>query len=71
MEAVDRRDFIKSLAGATALAALEAKPASALESGPVFLSTWVHGKPANERAADVFKSSGNLLDAVEKGINVP
>ena len=28
-------------------------------------------KPANERAAEVFKSGGSLLDAVEKGINVP
>jgi L-asparaginase/N4-(beta-N-acetylglucosaminyl)-L-asparaginase len=71
MEAIDRRDFIKSMAGAAALAALEAKPASASESGPVFLSTWVHGKAANERAAEVFRSSGSLLDAVEKGINVP
>jgi isoaspartyl peptidase/L-asparaginase-like protein (Ntn-hydrolase superfamily) len=71
MEAIDRRDFIKSIAGAAALAAIEAKPASASESGPVFLSTWVHGKAANERAAEVFKGSGSLLDAVEKGINVP
>jgi L-asparaginase/N4-(beta-N-acetylglucosaminyl)-L-asparaginase len=28
-------------------------------------------KPANERAAEVFKVGGSLLDAVEKGINVP
>ena len=40
-------------------------------AGPVFLSTWARGKPANERAAEVFKSGGSLLDAVEKGINVP
>jgi isoaspartyl peptidase/L-asparaginase-like protein (Ntn-hydrolase superfamily) len=71
MEAIDRRDFIKSIAGAAALAAIEAKPASASGSGPVFLSTWVYGKAANERAAEVFKSNGSLLDAVEKGINVP
>jgi L-asparaginase/N4-(beta-N-acetylglucosaminyl)-L-asparaginase len=71
MEAIDRRDFIKSMAGATALAAMDTKTASASESGPVFLSTWVWGKPANERAAEVFKSGEGLLDAVEKGINVP
>jgi isoaspartyl peptidase/L-asparaginase-like protein (Ntn-hydrolase superfamily) len=71
MEPIDRRDFIKSMAGAAALAATETKPASALESGPVFLSTHYYGKPANERAAEVFKSGGSLLDAVEKGINVP
>jgi L-asparaginase/N4-(beta-N-acetylglucosaminyl)-L-asparaginase len=40
------------------------------DAGPVFLSTWGHGKPANERASEVFKSGGSLLDAVEKGINV-
>jgi isoaspartyl peptidase/L-asparaginase-like protein (Ntn-hydrolase superfamily) len=40
-------------------------------AGPVFLSTWIWGKAANERAAEVFKSGGSLLDAVEKGINIP
>ena len=71
MDGIDRRDFMKSMAGAAALAAVETKPASGLGSGPVFLSTWAHGKPANERAAEVFKGGGSLLDAVEKGINVP
>jgi len=71
MDGIDRRDFMKSMAGVAALAAMEPKPASAAEAGPVFLSTWVHGKPANERAAEVLKSGGSLLDAVEKGINVP
>ncbi len=71
MDGIDRRDFMKSVAGAAALSALETEPASALESGPVFLSTWAHGKPANERAAEVFRSGGSLLDAVVKGINVP
>ena len=71
MEIIDRRDFMKSMAGAAALAAMDMKTVSASESGPLFLSTWVHGKPANERAAEVFKSGGSLLDAVEKGINVP
>jgi L-asparaginase/N4-(beta-N-acetylglucosaminyl)-L-asparaginase len=70
MEQVDRRSFMKSVAGAAALAASDLRAAQAHESGPVFLSTWVHGKPANERAAEVFKAGGNLLDAVEKGINV-
>ena len=71
MEAIDRRDFMKSMAGAVALASMETKSASPLEPGPMFLSTWIHGKPANERAAEVFKGGGSLLDAVEKGINVP
>ena len=68
---LDRRSFIKSVAGGTALAHAEFMTGGASEAGPVFLSTWVHGKPANERAAEVFLAGGSLLDAVEKGINVP
>jgi L-asparaginase/N4-(beta-N-acetylglucosaminyl)-L-asparaginase len=71
MEPVDRRDFIKTVAGSAAFAALEGRAAMPPDTGPVFLSTWAHGKPANERAAEIFKSGGSLLDAVEKGINVP
>jgi len=70
MEPVDRRSFMKSVAGAAALAAADLRMAQAGEPGPVFLATWVHGKPANERAAEVFREGGSLLDAVEKGINV-
>jgi isoaspartyl peptidase/L-asparaginase-like protein (Ntn-hydrolase superfamily) len=70
MEPCDRRDFMKTIAGTAAFAAVGGW-APAAESGPVFLSTWPHGKPANERAAEVFKAGGSLLDAVEKGINVP
>ncbi len=74
MNGISRRGFMKTSAGAAALAAIpqggtgKAVPDA---TGPVFLSTWVHGKPANERAAEVFKAVGSLLDAVEKGINVP
>jgi L-asparaginase/N4-(beta-N-acetylglucosaminyl)-L-asparaginase len=71
MEPVDRRDFIKTVAGTAAFAALEGRAAMAPNTGPVFLSTWAWGKPANERATEVFKSGGSLLDAIEKGINVP
>ena len=71
MEPVDRRSFMKSVAGTAVLAGREAQAAAASDPGPVFLSTWVHGKPANERAAEVFKAGGSLLDAVERGINVP
>lgn len=71
MEAVDRRDFIKTVAGSAAFAAFDGKAAMPPEFGPIFLSTWDHGKPANERAAEVLKNGGSLLDAIEKGINVP
>jgi len=70
METVGRRDFMRAMAGAAALAAADVAPALPQASGPVFLSTWVQGKPANERAAEVFRAGGSLLDAVEKGINV-
>jgi N4-(beta-N-acetylglucosaminyl)-L-asparaginase len=71
MELVDRRSFMKSVAGTAALAASGLRAAQAHKSGPIFLATWTQGKPANERAAEVLRAGGSLLDAVEKGINVP
>jgi len=70
METVGRRDFMRVMAGAAALAAADVAPALPKASGLIFLSTSVHGKPANERAAEVFRAGASLLDAVEKGINV-
>ncbi|MBI4164769.1 MAG: N(4)-(beta-N-acetylglucosaminyl)-L-asparaginase [Acidobacteria bacterium] len=70
MRRIDRRAFVKTVAGATALASAHVRATSA-DTRPVFLPTWPHGKLANERAADVILSGGSLLDAVEKGINVP
>lgn len=87
MDSVDRRDFMKSVAGAAALAAAPGgaevaaavsaqpsgapeRPARAAAADAIFLTTWAFGLAANERAAAVFAASGNLLDAVEKGINV-
>jgi N4-(beta-N-acetylglucosaminyl)-L-asparaginase len=71
MDDVNRRDFIRSIAAAGVLAEVPALAPRSDGQGPVFLSTWKHGKPANERAAEVFHGGGSLLDAVEKGINVP
>jgi isoaspartyl peptidase/L-asparaginase-like protein (Ntn-hydrolase superfamily) len=71
MEPVDRRDFIKTVTGSAAFAAVEGRGVTPADSGPVFLATWVWGKAANERAAEVFRSGGSLLDAIEKGVNVP
>jgi len=70
MEAVNRRTFMQSVAGAAAMSKAGLGTPRAGESGVVFLSTWAHGKPANEKAAEVFSAGGNLLDAVERGINV-
>ena len=71
MDSVDRRDFLKSVVGTAAFASAGGRAAAGADSGLVFLSTWAHGQPANERAAEVFQAGGTLLDAVEKGINVP
>lgn len=71
MNKLNRRTFMQSVAAAAALSATQPPAAKPAEGGPVFLSTWPHGKPANERAAEVFRAGGSLLDAVEKGINVP
>ena len=71
MNSVDRRDFMKTVAATAAFTTLEGRAAIPAGAGPVFLSTWIWGKAANEKAAEVFAKGGSLLDAVEKGINVP
>jgi N4-(beta-N-acetylglucosaminyl)-L-asparaginase len=71
MDNVNRRDFMKSIAAAGALAGVPAEAAAPGGEGPVFLATWKHGQPAVDRAAEVFHGGGSLLDAIEKGINVP
>jgi N4-(beta-N-acetylglucosaminyl)-L-asparaginase len=71
MDSLNRRTFMKSVAAAAAVSAAPALEGRAPEGGPVFLATWVHGKPAVDRAAEVFKAGGSVLDGVEKGINVP
>lgn len=69
MDAIDRRTFLASAAGAATLSLIENSPAAAAGPGPVFVSTWDFGKTAVERAAEVFNAGGSLLDAIEKGIN--
>lgn len=69
MGRLNRRTFFKSVA-ATAAFAADADAEASPGGGAVFLATWGHGKPAVERAAEIFRSGGSLLDAVEKGINV-
>lgn len=71
MQPVDRRDFMKSVAATSALAAT-GLPAAAMPSPPglVLITTWEWGQNANRRAVEVFSAGGSLLDAVEKGINV-
>lgn len=72
---VTRRRFFQAAAGLGLTAAVpRLATASATRSQqasgrPLFVSTWKHGKPANEKAAEVLAAGGSLLDAIEKGIN--
>ncbi|MEO8590244.1 MAG: N(4)-(beta-N-acetylglucosaminyl)-L-asparaginase, partial [Flavobacteriales bacterium] len=77
----DRRQFIKlGLAGTAALAAgctgatssegQAPATAGAGEPGPLVLSTWEHGMPANAKAWEVLTGGGSVLDAVERGVGV-
>ncbi|WP_143960822.1 isoaspartyl peptidase/L-asparaginase family protein [Litoribacter populi] len=38
--------------------------------GPLLLSTWNHGIPANEKAWEVLGKTGSIVDAVEQGVMV-
>ncbi len=79
----DRRHFIKlGLAGTAALAAGctgneplkdetgKQVPAGPSDQGPLILSTWSHGMPANAKAWEVLTGGGSVLDAVEQGVGV-
>ena len=39
-------------------------------TGPIVLSTWVHGLEANRAAWEVLSKGGSAVDAVEKGVRV-
>jgi L-asparaginase/N4-(beta-N-acetylglucosaminyl)-L-asparaginase len=45
-------------------------PADAPASFPVVLSTWEHGRAANDAAWTVLEEDGSALDAVEQGVRV-
>ncbi len=78
----DRRGFIKlGLAGTAALVtgcitrqedeATSGQAATApANAGPIVLSTWNHGLPANTKAWEVLQAGGSVLDAVEQGVAV-
>jgi isoaspartyl peptidase/L-asparaginase-like protein (Ntn-hydrolase superfamily) len=68
MDGVDRREFMKGVAGAAALSRSGGETAAPSDGGPLFLATWTQGKPANERAVEVLAAGRGLLDAVEEGI---
>lgn len=74
-----RKDFFKfGLLGSTLLipdsltraTSLFLKPKYETHEGPLFLSTWNHGIPANAKAWEVLQSGGSIVDAVEQGVRV-
>lgn len=78
----DRREFIwkgvvgtaGALMGCTSGTGSEVSTATSPpivgSGGPVIMSTWVHGMPANAKAWEVLSSGGSVLDAVEQGVMV-
>ena len=69
-----RRTFLKTgLAGTGAVLVSGARSIDlpiAAGTGPIILSTWSHGMPANKKAWEVLQGGGSVLDAVEQGVAV-
>ena len=69
-----RRDFFKhTTAAAATFSAGCASPQSSAhfaKRGPLIVSTWGFGKPANELALKVLQGGGSALDAVEQGVRL-
>ena len=73
-----RRDFLKKTSLITALMPFSKSFASGntkknltSKAGPVVISTWNFGLPANEEAWKVLSTGGTALDAVEAGVRIP
>ena len=69
-----RRDFLKhTTAAAATFSAGCASPQSSAhlaKRGPLIVSTWGFGKPANEVALKALQGGGSALDAVEQGVRL-
>ncbi len=72
-----RRKFIKTGVLASAGVMLSGAKSDALTlpikkaTGPMVISTWDFGIPANEVAMEVLLKGGRALDAVEEGVKIP
>lgn len=78
---ISRRNFFKlSLLSSTALLPgvlqsgaeffSEKRKDNGVKHKPLLLSTWNHGLAANEKAWNVLKNGGSILDAVEEGVKI-
>jgi N4-(beta-N-acetylglucosaminyl)-L-asparaginase len=73
-----RRSFFKAGLSLGAISLLEpikgadllANSFEGTTTGPIVLSTWVHGLDANRAAWEVLSNGGSAVDAVEKGVRV-
>lgn len=70
---MDRRNFLKSAIGGTAIvvpamAMQKAEVNAAPTRKPIVISTWNHGVAANNEAWRILNSGGSSLDAVEWGV---
>jgi isoaspartyl peptidase/L-asparaginase-like protein (Ntn-hydrolase superfamily) len=69
-----RRDFLRhtTAAAATFSAGCATTPPAArlTKRGPLIVSTWGFGKPANELALKVLQDGDSALDAVEQGVRL-
>lgn len=67
-----RRRFLSlsTLGAVSGIGALKAFGQPKRVDGPIVLSTWNSGIPANDRAYQVLQEGGSVLDCVEKGVNI-
>ena len=67
-----RRRFLSlsTLGAVSGIGTLKAFSQSKRTDGPIVLSTWNSGIPANNRAYQVLQEGGSVLDCVEKGVNI-
>ena len=76
MTQTTRRSFLHQTTLAAAAAAVGAGCSTTpsakhlAKRGPVIISTWGFGKPANELALRTLQGGGSALDAVEQGIRL-
>lgn len=72
----NRRDFLRlSLLSGAIVGALSSLRVSGAKrekvQGPIVVSTWEHGQPANLAAWKVLAGNGQAIDAVEAGVRIP
>ena len=67
---MNRRTFISASVGAVSAISSAPQMFARASAGPVILSTWDHGRPANAMALKTLAEGGSILDAVERGVMV-